>query len=69
MASKPINIRWISHTEKSCITSYYRQFFTKIKIKISLVGPSLQPLGFNKTGSSFNVSFHYLLKSDFNTMQ
>ena len=31
-ASKPINIRWIkmvlSHTEKSIIASYYRQFYT-----------------------------------------
>ena len=31
-ASKPINIRWISHTEKICIVSYYIQFSTDIKM-------------------------------------
>ena len=38
MALKPINIRWIKigirQYWKSCIASYYRQFFKNIKIKI-----------------------------------
>ena len=34
-APKPINIRGIgTGIKKSCITSYYRQFSTNIKIKI-----------------------------------
>ena len=59
MAGKPINIRWIragslSHIKKSCIASYYRQFFQKYqnknhKITTSFVSPGLRPLGANKT--------------------
>ena len=42
MASKPINIHWIgpvpSHTEKSCILSYFGQLPTNNKIKIIVKG-------------------------------
>ena len=31
----------LSHTEKSCIVSYYRQFFTNIKIKLLKLKPVL----------------------------
>ncbi len=31
----------LSHTEKSCITSYYKQFSTNIKIKIIRLIPVL----------------------------
>ena len=41
----------LSHTEKSCIVSYYKQFSTNIKIKlIQVFSPGLRPLVNNKTG-------------------
>ena len=59
MASKLIDIRCIglepifSHTEKSCVASYYRQFSIKIKIKTSLSAQAFWPFGSNKTGLNF----------------
>ena len=38
----------LSHTEKSCIASNYRQFSTNHKNNISFVSPGLRPLGSNK---------------------
>ena len=43
----------LSNTEKSCIASYYRQFFTNIKIKIMKLA---WPLANN---SGLNVIFLY----------
>ena len=47
----------LSHTEKSCIASYYRQFFTNIKIKITRLITVLlaQPLGAIKSGINFMI--------------
>ena len=42
------------HTEKSCIVSYYRHFFTIIKIKLVLI---------------LKFSFYYPRKTVYNTMQ
>ena len=41
-SSKPIIIHWIktSHTERSCIASYLRQFSTNIKIEIIKLKPA-----------------------------
>ncbi len=59
MASKMNNIRWIrpvlSHTEISCIASYYSKFSTNTKMKNhkinnSFVKPDHRLLRANKTG-------------------
>ena len=54
ITSKPIDIRWIktvlSHTEKSCIVTYYRQFSMDNKINVIISVPvslCLRPLGAN----------------------
>ena len=44
---------FLSHTEKLKIASYYRIFFTNIKIKIRLLGP--EKTGFNLTIFHFDI--------------
>ena len=61
MASKLNNIRFepaLSHTEKSCIASFFRQFSKSLNVRFLSLG--LSPFGVNKTG--FN-----LIISQFNT--
>ena len=58
----------LSHTEKSCIISYYRQFSTKIKNKIhkintSFVNMGLRLLGANKTGFN-SIEFFILISAE-----
>ena len=57
----------LGHTEKSCITSYYRQFSTNIKIKIIrlitvLLAWAFDPFGTNKTG--FNHIMFYFVSAE-----
>ena len=74
MDLKPINIRLIgtvlSHTDKLCIASHYRQFSTNNKInKTSLDGLRLRPLGTNKF-FYFNIRGKLsILRSDKNVLQ
>ena len=73
--SKPIYIRWNRNgsQQKSCITSYYRQFPTNIKINIIklmpvLVARVLGLLGANET--SFDQSiFHFNIREKLSVMQ
>ena len=56
------------HTKKLCITSYFRQFSTIIKIKIlnfdtSFVSLDLRPLGAYKTRSNL-IIFHFTIRGN-----
>ena len=52
-----------SHTEKPCIASYYRKFFTIIKTKTTCFFSSdLRHFGSNKTG--FNLVFFILMSKE-----
>ena len=56
MLLKPINIRWIrtgSQVKKSCITSYYRQFATNIKLILVLLARAFGPSGLTKLDKIF----------------
>ena len=44
----------LSHTENSCIVSYYSQFYTNIKLKIVILIPVLLGQAF---GPSYDFSF------------
>ena len=61
-------------TEKSCIASNYRQFFTNIEIKIIkvipvLFGRAFGPSGLTKEFKSCNFSFNNNVKNIYNTMR
>ena len=62
MASKPITIQGLelvlSHTEKLCIGSYYRQFSTNIKIKLIKSIPVLLARAFGPSGQSGIATFN-----------
>ena len=56
--SKTTEIKQVlSHSKKSCIALYYRQFSTSIKIKI-IKFQTLWLLGDNNTGVIFNFNIH-----------
>ena len=77
LASKPINISWIrtgsvSHTEKSCIALYYRQFSTNNKHNINShqAGPLDPQNWLTKLDliQYFLFNFYYPRKAVYNTM-
>ena len=63
----------LSHTEKSCIVSYYRQFSANIKINslyfTIFLGKIFGPSGPIKLKKNFNFSFYYPQKAVYNTMR
>ena len=58
----------LSHTEKSCIATYYKQFSTNLKIKIVKLIPVFLARAFVPC---FNliILFYYTRKADYFTMQ
>ena len=45
----------LSHTEKACIASYYKQFSTNIKIEIIKLKPVLLAWAFGANQTGFNL--------------
>ena len=65
MDSKLINISVelkpdLSHTEKSCISKYFRQFSTNIKIITKKLKSELLKALANKTGSNLIILCQYV---------
>ena len=52
----------LSHNEKSCTTSYYKQFYTNIKLKISKSIPVLLAMDFSSF--AFNLIFFILISAE-----
>ena len=62
----------LSHTEKSCIASYYRKFFTNIKIKIMKLTPVLLDRAFVPAGITnrfYSYNFHFNIRGKLSIIQ